>query len=147
MGDSSRHSVDLNALIDISDLFLLPLSGGAATAALDAAQVSVTGRVLDLAFDTRVAFYAYQASEQILELRRSIVDALRASFEVAQKLHEAGNVTALSFANERALYEDARVAYTEAEARVRSRREQLNALLGLWGPTGAEWKTVERLPG
>lgn len=143
--DSSRPSVDLDALIDISDLFLLPLSGGAAGAVLDAAQLSVTGRVLDLAFEARVAFYAYQASEQILELRRSIVDALRASFEVAQKLHEAGNVTDLSFANERALYEEARIAYTDAEARVRSRREQLNALLGLWGPSGAEWKPVERL--
>jgi hypothetical protein len=114
---SNRPSVDIDALIDSSDLFLLPLSGSAATAALDAAQLSVTGRVLDLAFEARVAFYAYQAWEQILELRRSIADALRASFEVARKLHEAGNVTDSSFANERALYEEARVACADAEAR------------------------------
>lgn len=142
---SSEPNVDIDALIDITALLFLPLQGGAADAALDAARYSVTGRVLDLAFETRVAFYAYQAAEQTLELRRSIVDALRASFEVAQKLHEAGNVTELSYANERALYEEARVAYTQAEADVRAKREGLNARMGLWGPPGADWKAVDRL--
>jgi len=120
---SGDPSVDIDALIDITALILLPVRGAAADAALDAARYSVTGRVLDLAFETRVAFYAYQAAEQALELRRSIVDALRASFEVAQRLHDAGNVTDLSYANERALYEEARIAYTQAEAAVRAKRE------------------------
>jgi cobalt-zinc-cadmium efflux system outer membrane protein len=142
---SSEPNVDIDALIDITALLFLPLQGGAANAALDAARYSVTGRVLDLAFETRVTFYAYQAAEQTLELRRSIVDALRASFEVAQKLHEAGNVTDLSYANERALYEEARVAYTQAEADVRAKREELNANMGLWGPPGADWKATARL--
>lgn len=144
-GDSGSPSIDINALIDLTGLILLPLQGGAADAAFDAVSVAVTGRVLDLAFETRVAFYAYQAAEQTLELRHSIVGALRASFEVAAKLHEAGNVTALSFANERAIYEESRVAYTQAEVTVRARREELNARLGLWGPRGAEWKPLERL--
>jgi len=142
---SSEPNVDIDALIDITALLFLPLQGGAADAALDAARYSVTGRVLDLAFEARVTFYAYQAAEQTLELRRSIVDALRASFEVAQKLHEAGNVTDLSYANERALYEEARVAYTQAEADVRAKREELNATMGLWGPPGADWKAMDRL--
>jgi outer membrane protein, heavy metal efflux system len=144
--DSTNPAVDINALIDVTALLFLPMRGGAATAALDAARASVTGRVLDLAFETRVAFYDYQAGEQTLELRRSIVDALRASFEVAQKLHDAGNVTDLSFANERALYEEARVAYSQAEAEARARREALNASMGLWGLRGADWKAVDRLP-
>jgi outer membrane protein, heavy metal efflux system len=143
--DSADPAVDIDALIDVTALLFLPLQSGAASADLDAARTSVTGRVLDLAFDTRTAFYRYQAAEQTLELRRTIVDALRASYEVAQKLHEAGNVTDLSFANERALYEEARVAYTQAEAEARARREELNASMGLWGPRGAEWKAVDRL--
>jgi cobalt-zinc-cadmium efflux system outer membrane protein len=146
LDDSTAPGVDVDALIDVTALLFLPAQGGAASAALDAARSSVAGRVLDLAFETRLAFYSYQAAEQTLELRRSIVDALRASFEVAQKLHDAGNVTDLRFTNERVLYEESRVAYTKAEAEVRARREELNAQMGLWGPHGADWKAVERLP-
>jgi cobalt-zinc-cadmium efflux system outer membrane protein len=145
-GDAGNPAMDINALIDVTALLFLPVQGGAASAALDAARTSVTGRVLDLALETRMSFYDYQAAEQTLELRRSVLDALRASFEVAQKLHDAGNVTDLSFANERALYEEARVAHAQAEAEARARREALNASLGLWGPRGADWKAVDRLP-
>jgi hypothetical protein len=45
-------------LIDLTDLAFLPIRGGAAAAALEATRLSVTGTVLDLAFQTRVAFYA-----------------------------------------------------------------------------------------
>jgi outer membrane protein, heavy metal efflux system len=111
---------------------------------LDAAKVSVVGRILDLAFQARVAFYVYQAGAQSLEMHRTILVALRASFEAARSLHEAGNITDLSFANEQALYEESRVAHTRAEAALASRREELSALLGL--STRSEWTTEPRLP-
>lgn len=142
---SDDPSIDLEASIDVTELLFLPLRGGAAGAQLDAARVSVAGSVIDLAFETRTAFYAYQAAAQTLELRRSILAALRASFEVATRLREAGNVTELSFANERALYEESRVAYTAAEAALVASREELSVLLGVWGP-GAAWTAEERLP-
>lgn len=142
--ESDDPSIDLEASIDVTELFFLPLRGGAAGAQLDAARVSVAGSVIDLAFETRAAFYAYQAAAQTLELRRSIVAALRASFEVATRLHDAGNVTELSYVSERALYEESRVAYTAAEAALAASREELSVLLGTWG-RGAEWTTEERL--
>lgn len=143
--ESDDPSIDLGASIDLTELFFLPLRSGAAGASLDAARVSVAGRVIELAFETRVAFYAYQAAAQTLELRRTIVSALRASFEVAARLHEAGNVTDLTFATERALYEESRVAYTSAEAELAASREALNVLLGVWGQ-GVVWTAEERLP-
>lgn len=144
-GNTDDPSIEVEALVDLTDLLFLPLQSGVAGAALDAARFAVAGRVLDLAFGTRVAFYDYQAAEQTLDLRRSIMGALQASFEVAQRLHEAGNVTDLNFANERAMYEESRVTFTEAEATVRARREQLNAWMGLWGTRGADWKALDRL--
>jgi cobalt-zinc-cadmium efflux system outer membrane protein len=144
-GDSDDPSIEVEALIDVTDLIFLPLQSGAAGAGLEAARLSVAGRVLDLALEARVAFYAYQAAEQTLELRRSILVALRASFDAAQSLYDAGNVTTLSLANERALYEEARLRYTEAEASVRAQREELNATMGLWGPRAAEWQAPGRL--
>ncbi len=143
-GDA-RPEIELEGLLDVSELFFLPLRGGAASSQLDAAKLSVLGRVIDLAASARVAFYEYQAAAQTLELRRSILSALSASFEVARRLHEAGNMTDLSYANERALYEEARLAFTSAEATVQARRETLNGVLGLWG-RGAQWKAEARLP-
>jgi outer membrane protein, heavy metal efflux system len=143
---SSDPGIDVEALIDLTAFVFLPFRAGAAGASLDAARLGVTGRVLDVAFQTRVAFYAYQAAEQTLELRRSIMEALGASFEVTRRLHEAGNVNDLTFANERALYEESRLAYTDAEAAVRARREGLNAQMGLWGRSGVGWTVSGRLP-
>lgn len=38
------------------------------------------------------------------------------------------------------------MAFTRAEADVRARREELNALMGLWGSAAASWTVRERLP-
>jgi cobalt-zinc-cadmium efflux system outer membrane protein len=143
-GEDTRPEIELQGMLDITELLFLPLRGGEAGARLDAAKLSVAGRVLDLALETRLSFYEYQAAAQTLELRQSILVALQASFEAARSLHEAGNVTDLSFANERALYEEARVAVTRAEAMLLARREELSALMGLWG-RDVEWTTEERL--
>lgn len=144
-GGADDPAVDVDALIDITGLIFMPARGGAANSAFDAARLTVTGRVLDVAFETRVAYYAYQAAEQTLELRHSIVAALGASYDVAQKLHDAGNLTDLNLASERAMYEEARIAFTAAEADVRARREDLNTWMGLWGQAGADWKLAGRL--
>jgi cobalt-zinc-cadmium efflux system outer membrane protein len=144
-GSSADPAIELEALIDLSELFFLPARSGVADAEAHAARLSVTGRVLDLAFQTRVSFLRYQAAAQGLGLRQSILAALRASFEVTRGLYEAGNVTDLSFASEQALYEEARIAYTEAEATLQARREELSALMGVWG-RGAGWTAEARLP-
>ena len=141
---STSTSIEVHGLLSISDLVFLPMRNGVARAGLDAAKASVAGRILDLALRTRVSFYNYQAAQQSLELQESIVAALRASFEAAQNLHDAGNTTDLSFANERALYEESRVAHTRAEAEVVMRREELRAVLGLSGRQN--WAIEPRLP-
>jgi outer membrane protein TolC len=140
---STSTNIEVQGLLSISDLVFLPMRNGVARAGLDAAKASVAGRILDLALRTRVAFYDCQAAEQSLELQGTILVALRASFEVAQKLHDAGNTTDLSLANERALYEESRVTYTRTEAELVTRREELRALLGL--SAQETWTTEPRL--
>jgi cobalt-zinc-cadmium efflux system outer membrane protein len=82
----------------------------------------------------------------MLELRQTIVQALGASFEVARRLHEAGNITDLDFARERALLESGKLALRAAEVAARQRREELNILMGLWGKETMMWQSEERLP-
>jgi len=117
-----------------------------AGAAFDASKLDVATRVVDLAFDARAAFFDHQAAKQQLDLRRTVLEALRASVDMAERLHEAGNITDLSLANERSFYEEARILYTRAEALLSAEREKLNALMGLWGPSAAGWAAAATLP-
>ena len=141
---STTPDIDLMATLDLTDLLFLPLRKAVANAQMDAAKARVAGNVLDLALDVRSAFYAYQAAQQQFDLRKSVVEALGTSFEVAQRLHQAGNTTDLSFDNERALYEESRISFTQAEAMLAAAREELSARMGLWGAR-SNWTVKARL--
>lgn len=142
--DGERPDIEISAFEDLMGLVLLPTRQGAARASLDAAKLETAGRILDEALSIRLAFYDYQASAQTLALRQTILQAVRASFDAARSMHEAGNVTDLSLANERALYEEARVEFSRAEANERALREQLNDRMGLF-TLGSTWTVEPRL--
>ena len=137
--------LEFGAMTSLSRLFLLPLRNSAESAALDAARLGVAGAALDVVLEARTAYYRHQAAEQIVELRKTVLDATRASYEAAKRLHAAGNVTDLQLANEQALYEDSRLLASQAEESLAVARQRLNAVMGLWG-TSAAWRSAGRLP-
>jgi cobalt-zinc-cadmium efflux system outer membrane protein len=137
--------VELALVQDFLDLLLIPLRKKVAQADFEATKARVTGEVLDLAGRTRVASYEHQAAEQTLDLRRTVATATLASYELAQRLHKAGNITDLDLAQERALSEKAKLELARAETDVLDGRERLNVLMGLWGEDVA-WKTTAPLP-
>ena len=92
------------------DIFYMPLRKRVAAARFEEAKTRVTGWCLTLRRECERAFYMHQANEQMLELRQTIVQALNASLEVARRLNEAGNITDLDFARERALAEAGKLA-------------------------------------
>jgi cobalt-zinc-cadmium efflux system outer membrane protein len=136
--------IDLLATLSLTDLLFLPLRNGMANAQMDAAKARVAGSVLDLALEVRVAFYAYQAAVQQLELRKSVLEALGTSFELAKRMNAAGNSTDLSMENERALYEESRISFSRAQSLLVATREELNARMGLGGRE-ASWTAGPRL--
>ena len=140
-----RPDLELSAVMNFLDVFYLPLRQRVAAARFEETKTRLAGSVLDFTGRVRNAFYYYEADEQLLELRQTIVQALAASFEIARRLHTAGNITDLDFARERALLESGKLALRSAEVRVRQRREELNILMGLWG-TQTDWQTQRRLP-
>lgn len=143
--DGGGTKVELAVAQDFLDVLMIPLRKRVAETAFEAAKLRVTGAVLDLAGRTRTAFYAHQAAEQVLELRRTVAAATGASYDLAQRLRKAGNITELDLAQERALHEQAKLDVAQGEAAVLDTRERLNVLMGLWGPDVA-WKAVTRLP-
>jgi outer membrane protein, heavy metal efflux system len=137
--------LELSAVMNFLDIFYIPLRKRVAAARFEEAKLRVTGAVLDFSAQVRTAFYLHQANEQMLELRQTIVQALNASLEVARRLNEAGNITDLDLARERALAESGKLALRSAEIAVRQSRERLNNLMGLWGKN-TEWQADGRLP-
>lgn len=123
----------------------IPLKKRVAAAAFEEAQLTAAAAVIDLATAVKRAFYRLQGAEQTLELRRTVVDATALSADVARRQHEAGNITDLDLANERALHEQARADLARVETEVAEDHEELTALMGLWG-TATAWRIAPRLP-
>jgi len=137
--------LELTAVMSFLEFFYLPLRKRVAANRYEESKSRVTGAALDLAGQVRAAFFAHQADEQMLELRRSIVETLTASMDVTQRLHQAGNISELDYLRERVLLEGGKLRLRGAETAVRQSREQLNILLGLWG-RDTEWRIDSRLP-
>ncbi len=140
-----RPDLELGAAMNFLNIFYIPLRKRVAAARFEEAKTRVTGAVLDFAGRARGAFYAYEANEQMLELRQTIVQALDASFEIARRLSTAGNIADLELARERAQFEAAKLALRATEISVRQSREELNVLMGLWGAQ-TQWQSAGRLP-
>ncbi len=131
--------LELGIAVGFLNIFYMPLRKRVAAARFEAAKLQVTGAVLDFAATVRAAFYRHQANAQMQELQQSIVQGLTVALDVAQRLHDAGNITDLDLARQRALTEEARLELASAEMAVSQSHEALNTLMGLWGQDTA-WK-------
>ena len=140
-----RPDLQLTVVISFLDALYVPLRKRVAAARFEDAKLRVTGAVLDLAAQVRRAFHEYQANEQMLELRQTIVQALTASWEVSRRLHEAGNITDLDLARDRAAAETSKLVLRSVEIAARQSREHLNDLMGTWGEQTV-WDIDGRLP-
>jgi cobalt-zinc-cadmium efflux system outer membrane protein len=123
----------------------IPLRKRLAGANLEAAKVAVADVVVNLALDTKAAFYRLQGALQMVELRRNVTAATALSRDVAERQYAAGNISDLDLGTERALNEEAKIELAIAESDVQTEREGLNTLLGLWGER-TEWTLGEQLP-
>jgi cobalt-zinc-cadmium efflux system outer membrane protein len=140
-----RPDFQLSVVVGFLDALYVPLRKRVAAALFEEAKLKVTGAVLDFAAQVRTAFYVHQANEQLLELRQTIVQALTASLDVSRRLHEAGNISDLDLARDRAQTEATKVALRSAEVASRQSREQLNSLMGVWGEE-TRWQIDGRMP-
>ena len=137
--------LELAVVQDFIDILYIPLRKRLAEAAFESAKLNVVGAVMDLSAQVRAAFFNYQSAEQTLEMRRQVLEATEAGYDIAKRLRAAGNFTELELFNERALYEQVKINVRASELAVLRGRERLNALLGLWG-SQTRWTVAKRLP-
>ncbi len=129
----------------IVSIIQIPLKRRVAGAAFEEAKLTVSAAVVDLVTAVKRAFYRSQGAEQLLELRRSVVEATALSADVARRQHDAGNITDLDLASELALNEQASADLARAETEAAEDREELTALMGL-SAEAASWRIGPRLP-
>lgn len=126
-------------------IFLIPLRRRMAESQFKGERLRVTQEVVDHAAEVRTAYFRAQASEQVAELRRTVVQAMDGSREAARALRAAGNTAELDVAVAERGANRARLDLADAELEVAEARERLNVLLGLWGEETA-WRVPHRLP-
>jgi outer membrane protein, heavy metal efflux system len=128
------------------DLLMLPARQRLAAAELEATKRRVAAEVMSLAAGTRAAYYDYQGAEQSVRVLREIAAAAQASFDLARRMDEAGNISERALASEQAALEQAKVELADAEAEAQAERERLTRLMGLRGEPAARWSVPDGLP-
>jgi cobalt-zinc-cadmium efflux system outer membrane protein len=124
--------LELDISQDFLSIFMMPLRKRVASAELEAAKLRVADAVLAHAARTRAAFYTLQGAQQMLEMRSEVSLATDASAEAAERYHEAGNLTDLELASEKAIASQAMLEVSMAEEAVFDAREELLLCMGSW---------------
>ncbi|HKU40647.1 MAG TPA: TolC family protein [Polyangiales bacterium] len=142
--DGSLH-MSFAATESLTGLIALPLRRAQASAELQRAQLRAAGDALDVAYETRRAFYACQATQQELGYVRDMAAAAALIRELLERLHGAGNVTELELNEARAFEQNAQLMLEVAELAAHDARAQLWQWLG--GPlTPATLQVQAQLP-
>ena len=130
---------------DLISVITIPLRRERQGNQFEATKRLVTAEVATLVAEVKRAYIDYQASKQTVELLQQVVQATKSSYMVSERLREAGNARQLEVLQERALYEEAKVALNAATEALALARERMNAVMGLWGARTV-WETPPRLP-
>ena len=136
--------LDFSVEEDFIDLILLPTRKKLAEDAFAQTKKTVAGSVLQVAADTRSAFFQVLATEQQVELRQNVLQAQTASFDAAKQLHDAGNTNDLSFLTETSQLGRTKLELASAEEDATEAHEHLTDLMGLWGQQ-TTWSVAGRL--
>ncbi len=139
------HGWDASVDQTFLDLLFLSARKRIAKAAFAAQKADVAADVMQLAAKVKTAFYQVQMDEQLWQLDKQVRAAAHDSAIFARHLREAGNIAQLPYDQKLEVYQEARLAYANAGARMLEDRQTLTALMGLWGPRDS-WRIKPQLP-
>jgi cobalt-zinc-cadmium efflux system outer membrane protein len=112
------------------DLLQLRRRRAVGAAEFAAARLRVTASVIGFAGEVRADYYTLQAAQAALAQQQVATSAAEAGVALAQRQHQAGNVSDLDYESEQARYEQAKLDLARAELDELQARERLLAALG-----------------
>ena len=137
--------IGLSIVQNFLDLLMLPARERLADVEFQEAKLGVAAEVLELAAETREAYHTYQAAEQTARVLGEIARSAQASYDLARRQDEAGNISERELTAEQVALAEAKVELVEAQAAAYAERERLTRLMGLWG-TQTRWTVPDSLP-
>ena len=137
--------IERTFLFDILGLLTMPVRTGIERRRFGLAQSRVTGEVLQVAADTRRAWYRAVSAQESARYAEQVQQAAEASAELARRMAAAGNFSKLDQAREQVFYAEATAQLARARQMALADRERLTRLLGLWGEA-IGYTLPERLP-
>lgn len=106
----------------------------------------VANAALKVAADTRRAWVDAVAATQLADYARQVEASAQASAELAQRMRQAGNWSALDHAREQAYHAQTVAEVSHAQKAAVAARERLARLLGLSGEQAGKYLLPDRLP-
>ena len=125
-----------------TDLLLIGARTRFAEGEYERAKLLAVSSVLELAADAESGYYRLVSAQQVARMRQEIARAAGASADLAQRFFDAGNITRLELARERAAASQARLDHLESQNQVAAARADLAQVLGV---RSADWRVLERL--
>lgn len=141
---NSASILEMGLVQNFLDILLKPQKKRLACAELAIVKSEVSARVLDVIAEAKIAYHSLQSAEQVLMMRKQVLETTEAAYDVANRLHEAGNITNLDLVVERSNYEQMKIDVSDAEVSLFEARERLNIVMGLWG-SNIDWKISQQV--
>ncbi len=130
---------------NLLNILMLPARKKLSVIRFEHVKLQVADEVIRLVADVRKSYFSVLGAKQVRDLRNEIARAAESSFELAQRLHAAGNIGDLELAKENAHFEQTRLELASSETALLDAREHLTRLMGLWGPR-TNWILPGQLP-
>jgi len=143
--NNGDYKIEQAITLNIFSLLTMPKATEIERKRFEITQKEVALDVLQLANETRVAYYNAVAANQSLEYMRQVKEAAEASNELAKRMTKAGNWSKLDQAREQGFYADALLDTKRAFVSQKLAQEKLSRLLGL-SDTQLKLKLSSRLP-
>ncbi|MDH4290589.1 MAG: TolC family protein, partial [Aquincola sp.] len=140
-----EREIDRSFHFSLARLVAMPWLREAAQRRFELSQGAVAMRVIEHGADARRAWVQAVAAQETVRYARQVMRAAEASAELARRMQQVGNFSALQRAREQAFYADAALDVARAEQGARAARERLARLMGLWGAQ-VDYRLPERLP-
>lgn len=137
--------IERSLTVGIVNLLTAPLARRIEARHFEQTRLVVANAIEQHAFETRRAYHEAVAARQALAYARQVERSAEAGAELAARMAQAGNWSALDLAREQAFHAEATAALVRAGKVAGATREKLTRLMGLWGEQAA-YTLPERLP-
>ena len=139
------QEIDRGIEFGILSILTMPFRVAIEERRFEAAKLRAAGDTIDVAMETRKAYFNAVAARQALDYMRQVVEAAEASRDLMARMKRVGNASRMELAREQLFLSESTSAYAQATRAQLGARESLIRALGLWGAQ-LDFKLPDRLP-